>query len=384
MRGLALAALALATGAVAGGGEPPAWGRVPVFAEAESSGCERVLQRQLERYGGDLAASVNKLRDMANAARSPLVQAALLRQVDSVVEHWQANLATLEATLLVPFPRALAIAPGRSAANATEPEAYNQTGYDDIYQVLPHATRDWSDEGAPIRAQIYAPMVEELAARLPKGSAVLVPGSGLGRLAFELAAAGGAGFRVTGVEASVVMLSAASALLRLPPEHGPLRLYPFLHDERQNELTAAERFAPVALPDARPPSRALHLAFEQADFVSSALRRAKEPRAAEEQRYDAAVTCFLVDAVGQVEDLIAAIHGSLRPGGLWLNTGPLQFHEHAAVALPLDLLLDAVRAEGFEVETVEHLPPVAYRSPRDGEGMRPMLYRPVRWMARKM
>ena len=383
MRGLALAALALGSGAVAGGGEPPAWGRVPVFAEADASGCERVLQRQLERYGGDLAASVNKLRDMANAARSPAVQAALLRQVDSVVEHWQANLATLEETLLVPFPRALAIAPGRSAANATEPEAY-KTGYDDVYQVFPHATRDWSDEGAPIRAQIYAPMVEELAARLPKGSAVLVPGSGLGRLAFELAAADGAGFRVTGVEASVVMLSAASALLSLPPERGPLQLYPFLHDERQNELTAAERFMPVALPDARLSSRALHLAFEQADFVSSALRRAKEPRAAEVPRYDAVATNFLVDAVGQVEDLIAAIHGSLRPGGLWLNTGPLQYHEHAAVALPLDLLLDAVRAEGFEVETVEHLPPVAYRSPRDAVGMRPMLYRPVRWMARKM
>ena len=136
MRGLALAALALGSGAVAGGGEPSAWGRVPVFAEADASGCERVLQRQLERYGGDLAASVNKLRDMANAARSPAVQAALLRQVDSVVEHWQANLATLEETLLVPFPRALAIAPGRSAANATEPEAYTQTGYDDIYQAL--------------------------------------------------------------------------------------------------------------------------------------------------------------------------------------------------------------------------------------------------------
>ena len=137
-----------------------------------------MLQRQLERYGGDLAASVNKLRDMANAARSPAVQAALLRQVDSVVEHWQANLATLEETLLVPFPRGpLAIAPPSSGrSNATEPlEDYNQTGYDDVYQVFPHATRDWSEEGASIRAQIYAPMVERLAARLPKGSAVLVP-----------------------------------------------------------------------------------------------------------------------------------------------------------------------------------------------------------------
>ena len=64
--------------------------------------------------------------------------------------------------------------------------------------------------------------------------------------------------------------------------------------------------------------------------------------------------------------------------------GELRAQEESLNPSEKNLLLDAVRAEGFEVETVEHLPPVAYRSPRDAVGMRPMLYRPVRWMARKM
>jgi len=46
--------------------------------------------------------------------------------------------------------------------------------------------RDWSSEGAPERAQAYGPLLAGLRSSLPKGSRVLVPGSGLGRFACEV------------------------------------------------------------------------------------------------------------------------------------------------------------------------------------------------------
>ena len=67
---------------------------------------------------------------------------------------------------------------------------------------LHSVVRDWSEEGAPERAQCYAPCVAALRAALPlapgagdsergkRAPRVPVPGSGLGRLVLEVCAAG--------------------------------------------------------------------------------------------------------------------------------------------------------------------------------------------------
>ena len=79
--------------------------------------------------------------------------------------------------------------------------------------LLVQAVRDWSAEGAPERAACYAPVVaalrEHVTATQPR---ILVPGSALGRLAFDVAASF-AGSEVVCVEPDVHSQLAASNLM---------------------------------------------------------------------------------------------------------------------------------------------------------------------------
>ena len=185
------------------------FGLPQVWEEAELA-----RRRQLEGFGSQLSPAVNAVRDMANEARSPRLRESLLGKVDETVARWQDNQAALESELLPStFPLAHSLgaeavaAGGGVGGSGADPEAlamaYRNASleYDDVAQVLHHVTRDWSADGEPIRRLLYAPLVEELQRRVPGGAAVVVPGSGLGRLALDLALAG---LRVTGVEVSRV------------------------------------------------------------------------------------------------------------------------------------------------------------------------------------
>ena len=43
-------------------------------------------------------------------------------------------------------------------------------------------------------------------------------------------------------------------------------------------------------------------------------------------RFDLVVTCFFLDTAKDVLDYVDTIHHVLRPGGLWINVGPLHYH----------------------------------------------------------
>ncbi len=62
-----------------------------------------------------------------------------------------------------------------------------------VREALKHIARDWSNEGKEEREQTFAPVLEELAKVAPEDRSqvhILVPGSGLGRLAWEIAQLG--------------------------------------------------------------------------------------------------------------------------------------------------------------------------------------------------
>lgn len=42
--------------------------------------------------------------------------------------------------------------------------------------------------------------------------------------------------------------------------------------------------------------------------------------------WDCIVTCFFIDAAPNVIDYIAAFQRMLKPGGYWINLGPLLYH----------------------------------------------------------
>ena len=82
-------------------------------------------------------------------------------------------------------------------AKGSLPKGANRTsGQPDICRVreaLKHIARDWSDEGREEREQTFAPVLEELVKVTTEDRSqihILVPGSGLGRLAWEIAQLG--------------------------------------------------------------------------------------------------------------------------------------------------------------------------------------------------
>ena len=88
-----------------------------------------------------------------------------------------------------------------------------------VQALLAQLRREWSDDGAEERRQSFGVVVDALARHLPDDAAaaagdasprVLVPGSGLGRLAFDLAAAG---YAATGIEHSYFMLVPAQYVM---------------------------------------------------------------------------------------------------------------------------------------------------------------------------
>ncbi|GBP71908.1 Carnosine N-methyltransferase [Eumeta japonica] len=90
-----------------------------------------------------------------------------------------------------------------------------------VQTVLKNLVRDWSDMGAVERDQCYKPIIDEILERFPADECprsevkVLVPGAGLGRLAWEVA---NHGYTCQGNEFSLFMLFASNFILNKCPE----------------------------------------------------------------------------------------------------------------------------------------------------------------------
>nr|OQO29464.1 hypothetical protein B0A51_02771 [Rachicladosporium sp. CCFEE 5018] len=283
--------------------------------------------------------------------------------------------------------------------------------------------RDWSAEAASERDAVYVPLFNALEAHLPKSAApdespsrVLVPGAGLGRLAWELA---GRGYATEGNEISYHQLIASHYILNRTARTGQHKLYPWAlafsnHLTRENQLRA------FSIPDVHPAALldsehggSLHMTA--GDFC--ALYR--EPRYAD--AFDAVVTCFFIDTAPNIIYYIETVKRCLKSSGIWVNVGPLLWHfeaaptpaekqraqeqqpassdldvddvcanddrgigAHGSFELSNDEVVALVPKLGFEiVEHVERLEGGAGYI-RDPESMLQNTYRPSFWVARKL
>eukprot|EP00614_Pseudopedinella_elastica_P010233 CAMPEP_0172596318 /NCGR_PEP_ID=MMETSP1068-20121228/16080_1 /TAXON_ID=35684 /ORGANISM="Pseudopedinella elastica, Strain CCMP716" /LENGTH=520 /DNA_ID=CAMNT_0013395279 /DNA_START=27 /DNA_END=1589 /DNA_ORIENTATION=- len=297
-------------------------------------------------------------------------------------------------------------------------------------------SRDWAREGRLERSEAYGPILAALKARLPLGSTVLVPGSGLARLTCEIAARG---FKSQGNDFDFFMLFTADFMLNgiahPQEEEGPggpeaarggetkrgswrrhevVTVHPWVHS-LTNNLSHDDALRPIKLPDVSALNLLENASDEEAEEgglegsfggaaspgsgppappsseertakaapVSSAaaapplppfappgagqkeravLREARaafgdlsmcagefllaydarqlaaaagpEEKGLEERsgevkglgEWDAFVSCFFVDTAPNVLEYIALVKGILRPGGVWVNFGPLTYH----------------------------------------------------------
>lgn len=238
--------------------------------------------------------------------------------------------------------------------------------------VLHSLHREWTSSGAEERASCFMPLIEQLKAYLPVTASnkylqrVLVPGCGLARLPLEISALG---YACEGNEFSAFMVMASNFILNASLMENSFVIHPWI-DKTCNNVSILNTIRGYGVPD-RAATDILaggsgafletvvntesieqgnmnigtehsskyigkgaegvqqqesdllpfpKFSFAAGDFVET------YGNANNEGQWDAVVTCFFIDTAPVVLDYIDVIFGVLKPGGLWLNIGPLLYH----------------------------------------------------------
>ena len=255
-------------------------------------------------------------------------------------------------------PAPLCFASATAAAWAAEHgPAVNPEDADKVRYVLKNAMRDWSAEGAAEREESYGAItavLQTLFSTKPSQQQhhheieidpprVLVPGCGLGRLCAELCSLG---FHALGNEHSYYMLIASTYFLMcdtLRAEQWPI--FPWLYTN-SNHVTDADQLRPIHVPDVLPSSLINRTSLP--GLLGMAAGEFVEVFNTEEfsESFDAVATCFFIDTTHNVLDYMTTIYNCLKPGGYWVNLGPLQWHweNHPGDELSVELSLDDVQS----------------------------------------
>lgn len=273
--------------------------------------------------------------------------------------------------------------------------------------------RDWSAEGQAERDACMTPIIKALEAFAETQTErvrVLVPGAGLGRLVYDLYRIG---FDVEGNEISYHQIMASNFLLNYAGREAHT-LYPWAlsfsnHLNRENQLQA------VRIPDISPAEESTRsdqapkgaMSMSAGDFCV-VYRRPEY-----ESSFDAVATCFFIDTAPNVINYVETVKHILRPGGVWVNLGPLLWHfestptpaekeqardldqgkpdtaplgigDPGSFELSNDEVLALLTQFNFEVEEVEHIEHAAAGYIQDRKSMLQNIYRPVFWQARKV
>ncbi|KAK2463059.1 hypothetical protein APHAL10511_004714 [Amanita phalloides] len=228
-----------------------------------------------------------------------------------------------------------------------------------------HYVRDWSTEGAKEREKIFGPIIDLLKTVDPpkrQNTSVLVPGCGLGRLAWEISELG---FNTTGNELSYFMILAfrflvSPATTTTVNEH---TIHPYAHwfsHQRSNDAL----FRPVHFPDVVPRTSEKFKLVE-GDFLKLSLppsvssvnnaaiwqKQEFDKASSEAVGYDFIVTLFFIDTSLNVLTTMEHIYYLLKPGGAWVNFGPLLWTGGAQTKL--ELSLEGIFAAAHEIGFID-------------------------------
>lgn len=258
--------------------------------------------------------------------------------------------------------------------------------------------RDWSAEGAAEREACYGPVLQALGEEFQQGLQdgsrvdVLVPGAGLGRLVFEMCRQG---YYAEGNEISYHQLLTSSFILNHTTQAEEWCLHPFALSF-SNVRSRDDQLRSVLIPDVHPGSSlsAGRMGMTTGDFVQVY----GGPENA--NRFDAVVTVFFLDTAPNVQTYIDTIRDCLKPGGVWINLGPLLWHfEGKRIEAGNDNITNSVAEPGsFEPSLAEvqlliqragfvlqqwqtHSAETGYV--QNKQSMLKSVYEPCRWVARK-
>ncbi|XP_058799108.1 carnosine N-methyltransferase isoform X2 [Phymastichus coffea] len=219
-----------------------------------------------------------------------------------------------------------------------------------VQATIKQLVRDWSIEGAEERKTCYQPIIDEIVNQFPEPHCtpgdirILVPGAGLGRLAYEIAKRG---FICQGNEFSLFMLFASHFVLNKCRGINYYKVHPWVH-QYMNNLKPEDQIKEISFPDVNPSDLPENAQFSMAagDFLQVYT---------EESYWDCVATCFFIDCANNIVQFIETIYKILKPGGIWINLGPLLYHfsdlpMEESIEPSYNELLDVIRGLGFQIQ----------------------------------
>ncbi|TFY80859.1 hypothetical protein EWM64_g3160 [Hericium alpestre] len=252
----------------------------------------------------------------------------------------------------------------RSPGHASPKKSYRPSEFDmdKLRSTLKQFVRDWSEEGRDEREASYKPMRDALLQHfsdIPEHERhnfrVLVPGAGLGRLAFDVARLG---FTCQGNEFSHYMLLSSFFILNRTDAVNQHTIYPYVHSF-SNLRSKDALLRPVKIPDILPsdllPGSNFSLVagdFEEIYGMQDE-SDANEPHSGQ---WDAILTCFFIDTAKNIVNYLRILHKILAPGGVWINLGPLLWHfenntsNDPSIELDLEEVKELARKIGFDIK----------------------------------
>eukprot|EP01031_Cornospumella_fuschlensis_P033933 gene33933-41069_t len=261
----------------------------------------------------------------------------------------------------MPFTYALLTSPAPlEGPEGTKDQEKDLSSYNSLVQVLVHVNRDWTTNGLEVRHRLYhSGILKQLQQHLPVSTAgvhILVPGAGMGRLAFDTAKLG---YNVEANECSAAMLCASytiisSLLLGDAKSHS---IYPNLHYPLHDDWDLELRVKPATFPVINDSDSsesvefredvASRLTFQYGDFVN--IYKTMDFSNVHHHRFDGILTSFFIDTGRSLLEYLEVIRHVLKDGGVWINAGPLHYHNPVAVPYSYRDVLQIVQLMGFEL-----------------------------------
>ncbi|KAJ7106565.1 N2227-like protein-domain-containing protein [Mycena epipterygia] len=255
-----------------------------------------------------------------------------------------------------------------------------------VRESLKHFIRDWSADGMEEREQVFEPILEVLRKVDERGSKrVLIPGAGLGRLAWEISELG---FLETTANEVSFFMNLAFRFLLSPAGTSVLNqhvIHPYAH-WFSHQRSVDSLFRAIRFPDAIPRLSQRFKLLEK-DFLTLQPPPSTLLAPTFVGGYDYIVTLFFIDISLNILTTIEHIYHLLCPGGIWINLGPLSWSAQSKLELSLEEVLRAAEEVGFVLELQEQ----AQQQSRtvecdyngDAQAMFRGIYRAEFWVARK-
>ncbi|ETB59145.1 hypothetical protein YYC_03408 [Plasmodium yoelii 17X] len=216
------------------------------------------------------------------------------------------------------------ISPGLRITNMYSPSLDEYSLIQNMSKVrstLRQFVRDWSIEGIEERKNAYEPILKSLEKYIPIKDnyipKILCPGSGLGRLPYEVAKRG---YKSQGNEFSYFMLLSSNFILNYYNQKDSLHIQPYCINTL-NRKKRDDHLKIINLPDVNTYNKDVL----DSEF-SMCAGELVEVYYDEKEQFDGILTCFFLDTAKNIFVYIRTFANILKPNSLWSNIGPLLFH----------------------------------------------------------